>query len=91
VTDERPPALKESEQETPEQDAPVSESEQETPEQETPVSEEEVAPAPVYSKWIVAQLKEELNARGLNIQGRKAELIQRLEQNDLELGAKAAR
>lgn len=49
-----------------------------------PDAEVEVDEADSYKKWTVETLKEELTARELDTDGKKAELIARLEADDAE-------
>lgn len=49
-----------------------------------PDAEVEVVEDDSYAKWTVEQLKEELTARELPTDGKKAELIARLEADDAE-------
>ena len=65
-----------------EEEAPVeAEAEEEVPAEEEAPAEDEAAPegdAPVYGSMTVAELKDELKAKGLPVSGKKAELVERL-------------
>ena len=66
-----------------EEEAPVeAEAEEEVPAEEEAPAEDEAAPegdAPDYGSMTVAELKDELKAKGLPVSGKKAELVERLQ------------
>ncbi len=65
----------ESAEEAPAEEAPA----EEAPAEEAPAEEAPSADAPDYASMTVAELKDELKAKGLPVSGKKAELIERLQ------------
>jgi small subunit ribosomal protein S3Ae len=62
------------------EEAPVEEAPaEEAPAEEAPAEEAPSADAPDYASMTVAELKDELKAKGLPVSGKKAELIERLQ------------
>ena len=68
--DEGEPAEEAPAEETPAEEAPA---------EEAPAEEAPSADAPDYASMTVAELKDELKAKGLPVSGKKAELIERLQ------------
>ena len=69
-------------EEAPAEEAPAEEAPAEAEAEEEAPAEEEAEPegdAPDYGSMTVAELKEELKAKGLPVSGKKAELIERLQ------------
>ncbi len=70
-------------EEAPAEEAPAeAEAEEEAPAEEEASAEEEAEPegdAPDYASMTVAELKDELKAKGLPVSGKKAELVERLQ------------
>ena len=70
----------EGEDEAPAEASPVEEAPaEETPAEEAPAEEAPSAGAPDYASMTVAELKDELKAKGLPVSGKKAELVERLQ------------
>ena len=70
----------EGEDEAPAEASPVEEGPaEETPAEEAPAEEAPSAGAPDYASMTVAELKDELKAKGLPVSGKKAELVERLQ------------
>ena len=70
----------EGEDEAPAEASPVEEAPaEETPAEEAPAEEAPSADAPDYASMTVAELKDELKAKGLPVSGKKAELVERLQ------------
>ncbi len=70
-------------EEAPAEEAPAeAEAEEEAPAEEEASAEDEAEPegdAPDYASMTVAELKDELKAKGLPVSGKKAELVERLQ------------
>lgn len=70
-------------EEAPAEEAPAeAEAEEEAPAEEQASAEDEAEPegdAPDYASMTVAELKDELKAKGLPVSGKKAELVERLQ------------
>ena len=73
--DEAEPAEESPAEEAPAEEAPA----EEAPAEEAPAEEAPSADAPDYASMTVAELKDELKAKGLPVSGKKAELIERLQ------------
>ena len=70
----------EGEDEAPAEASPVEEAPaEETPAEEAPAEEAPSGDAPDYASMTVAELKDELKAKGLPVSGKKAELVERLQ------------
>jgi small subunit ribosomal protein S3Ae len=67
-------------EEAPAEEAPAEEAPaEEAPAEEAPAEEAPSTDAPDYASMTVAELKDELKAKGLPVSGKKAELIERLQ------------
>ncbi|MEE3090422.1 MAG: SAP domain-containing protein [Candidatus Thermoplasmatota archaeon] len=77
------PAEEAPAEEAPAEEAPAeAEAEEEAPAEEEASAEDEAEPegdAPDYASMTVAELKDELKAKGLPVSGKKAELVERLQ------------
>jgi len=71
---EEAPAEEAPAEEAPAEEAPAEEAAEEAPAEEAPSTD-----APDYASMTVAELKDELKAKGLPVSGKKAELIERLQ------------
>jgi small subunit ribosomal protein S3Ae len=72
---EEAPAEEAPAEEAPAEEAPA----EEAPAEEAPAEEAPSTDAPDYASMTVAELKDELKAKGLPVSGKKAELIERLQ------------
>jgi small subunit ribosomal protein S3Ae len=77
---EEAPAEEAPAEEAPAEEAPAEEAPaEEAPAEEAPAEEAPSTDAPDYASMTVAELKDELKAKGLPVSGKKAELIERLQ------------
>ena len=77
--DEEPEDETPAEEASDEEPAAEETSAEEAPAEEAPAEEAPSADAPDYASMTVAELKDELKAKGLPVSGKKAELVERLQ------------
>ena len=80
ANDDEEPEDETSAEEASDEEPPAEEtSAEEAPAEEAPAEEAPSADAPDYASMTVAELKDELKAKGLPVSGKKAELVERLQ------------